>query len=210
MFLLLGEKVKTRSEQVGQHSCPVCKSDQLFTEQVESLWFALFGLSVLPLEDRAHYWRCENCLTAYKPRQLDLPSSVPILKDVIVYLLLGYDQQEQRALADEICTKLTGFDFPEAEVQELSREIASGRLNVAELVRKHSSSLNAIGKQQVVEGAFLTTYACCDIEYEDRLRINQIGSALDVGLEFVTYAIDEVRKQQNYGIRRLPDIRAEV
>lgn len=113
-------------------------------------------------------------------------------------------------MADEICTKLTGFDFPESEVQALSQEIASGRLNVAELVRRHASSLNAIGKQQVVEGAFLTTYACCDIEYEDRLRINQIGSALDVGLEFVTYAIDEARKQQNYGTRRLPDIRAEV
>jgi len=210
MFLLLGEKVRSRSNPVGSHTCAVCKSEQAFSDQGETLWFSVFGLSLFPLEERAHYWRCENCLTAYKPRELDQPSSVPLVKDVVIYLLLGYDQQEQRTLADEICTKVTGFDFPDSEVRDLTREIASGRLNLAELVRRHASSLNAIGKQQVVEAAFLTTYVCCDIQYEDRLRINQIGSALDVGLEFVTYAIGEARRQQNYGIRRLPDVRAEV
>ncbi len=210
MFLLLGEKVRTKSGPVDHHACPVCKSEQLFTERVETLWFAIFGISILPLEQRAHYWRCEHCLTACKPGEPGMPSSVPILKDVIVYLLLGYQQQGETGLADEICNRLTGFGFPEHEFRELTREIASGRLNVAELVRRHSGSLNAIGKQQVIEAAFLAIYACCDIEYEDRLRINQIGSALDVGLEFVTYAIDEARRQQNYGIRRLPNLRAEV
>lgn len=210
MFLLMGERVKSSSRPIGQRSCPVCQSDQAFTEQTESLWFSIFGLSVLPLEQRAHYCRCEHCLSAFKPGEFEYPSSIPIVKDVIVYLLLGYEQQHQVQLASEVCAKLTGFEFPESEVRELCREIASGRLNVAELVRRRADTLNHIGKQQVIESAFLVTYACCDIEYEDRLRINQIGSALDVGLEFVTYAIDEARRQQNYGVRRLPNTRAEV
>ena len=210
MFLLMGERVRAKSDTVGCHTCPVCKSGQKFTDQVETLWFTLFGLPVLPLEQCAHYWRCEQCHTAFKPRELRQPSAVPILKDVVVYLLLGYDQQVQTQLAGEICARVTGFEFPETEVRALGREIASGRLGVAEVVRRHASSLNAAGKQQVIEGAFLTTYACCDIRHEDRVRINQIGSALDVGLEFVTWAIEQARRQRNYGIRRLGHVQAEV
>ena len=70
--------------------------------------------------------------------------------------------------------------------------------------------MNAVGKQAVIEAAFLTTYACCDLQYEDRLRINLVGNALGVGLDFVEYAIDNVRKQSYLGIKRLSQLSPPV
>ena len=43
-----------------------------------------------------------------------------------------------------------------------------------------------------------------------RLRINLIGNALGVGLEFVDYAIQQSRKKNNYEIRRLRHLEPEV
>ena len=70
--------------------------------------------------------------------------------------------------------------------------------------------MNAVGKQAVIEAAFLTTYACCDLQYEDRLRINLVGNALGVGLDFVEYAIDNVRKQSYLGVKRLSKLSPPV
>jgi hypothetical protein len=47
------------------------------------------------------------------------------------------------------------------------------------------------------------TYVCCEIQYEDRLRVNLIGNALGVSLEFVEYAVQKVRQNSYYGVRRL-------
>ena len=81
---------------------------------------------------------------------------------------------------------------------------------MVERVSQFASSMNAIGKQTVVEAAFLTTYVCCDLQFEDRLRINLIGNALGVGLEFVDYSISQIRKQGCYGVRRLNIVESAV
>ena len=81
---------------------------------------------------------------------------------------------------------------------------------MVDYVRSHAASMNSVGKQQVIEAAFLSTYACCELQYEDRLRINLIGNALGVGLEFVEYCIGQSRRQNYYGVRRLGLTEQEV
>lgn len=203
MIFLFGERVRTRASPVGRHRCAVCRADQAFEEHVESLWFCLFAIPVLPIEKVARYWRCENCQSAYLPGQLEQPSAVPVLKKIAVYLLLGYNQQDHLEIASEICRKLTGFDFSDDEITDYRRGIAAGKVDMVEEVRGHAANTNGIGKQQIIEAAFLATYVCCDLEYEDRLRINLIGNALGVDLSFVDYAIEQARRQSYYGIRRL-------
>lgn len=207
---MVGEKIRSTSKPVGERRCSVCDATQMFDEHSESLWFCLFSLPLLPIEDSARYWRCEHCLTAYEPGQTEEPSSVPLVRQIVAYLLVGYDQYQQTELADEICLKLTGAAFEAEEMTQLVRDIDAGRLDVVDALSRRTKFLNAIGKQQIIEAAFLVTNACCDIQYEDRLRINQIGSAMGVGLEFVEYAIAAARKQNDYGIRRLRHIPTEV
>lgn len=210
MLFLFGERLRSKATPVGEHRCSVCQSDQPFTEQNENLWFALFGIPLLPFEDKARYWRCENCLAAYDRNALGEPSHVPLVKRVIAYLLMGYRQDQHRRIAGEICLKITGFDFEGTEFDRVTREIGAGKLDMVEIVRRTAPTLNAIGKQQVLEAAFLATYICCDLQYEDRLRINLMGNAMDVGLEFVEYAIAQTRKQNYYGVRRLSHVESAV
>ena len=210
MIFIFGEKLRSQSTPSDRHYCAVCLSEQLFTEHRESVWFSLFGLPLLPIEDRASYLRCEKCLSAYDKADTSVPSHVPLIQTLIVYLLMGYQQDHQKRIAAEISLKIAGFDLAEDDFDGIRRSIGSGSLDMVEHVRQKSGAVNAIGKQQILEAAFLTTYVCCDMQYEDRLRINLIGNALDVGLEFVDYAIQQTRKQGYYGVRRLRTAESEV
>ena len=127
-----------------------------------------------------------------------------------MYILLGYNQHEHIALAQEICRKLCGFEFGEGEAKDLLHDIAARNVQMVDYVGSQAPFLNGLGKQQVLEAAFLSTHACCELQFEDRLRINLIGNALGVGLEFVGYAIEQSRKKNYYEIRRLRHLEPEV
>jgi hypothetical protein len=105
--------------------------------------------------------------------------------------LLGYNQHAHVAAAQEICLKLCGFELTESETKDLVRDISARHVDILDYVRYQVPFLNAIGKQQALEAAFLATHACREMQYEDRLRINLIGSALGVGLEFFEYVIQQ-------------------
>tara|TARA_B110000196_G_C21098622_1_gene641395 strand:- start:540 stop:884 length:345 start_codon:yes stop_codon:yes gene_type:complete len=106
----------------------------------------------------------------------------------------------QRRIIQEIGKKVSGVDFPSDEIDEISTRLED---DAFELLRNAAASLNDKGKLKIVETAFLATYICCEVQYEDRLRINLIGNALGVSLQFVEYAIGEVRRQNYYGVHRL-------
>lgn len=202
MLFLFGERKKVKGAPIGNKDCALCRSEQLFTDQRETLWFTFFGIPLLPIELAAQYWRCENCLSSYRIGALDEPSQVPVVKLLVTYILLGYNQHQLHGLASEICMKITGFELGEPEYRSLIQELGSGSLDVVEHVRGFAGCINGPGKQQIVEAAFLATHTCCDMQYEDRLRVNLIGNALEVGLEFVEYCIQQVRKHNYYGVRR--------
>ena len=203
MFFLFGERVRSAARPQGEKLCPVCTGHQPFTEQLESLWFSLFHIPVLKIEDKAHYWRCENCMSSFSQNDISKPSHVPITQQLVVYILLGYGYSKPADTAREICLKVTGFELTDQECSELARRLSSGHEDMVQLVRDRSPEMNLAGKQAVLGAAFLATYVCCDLQYEDRLRINLIGNALGVGLDFVEYALDQVRKQGYLGVRRL-------
>lgn len=210
MFFLFGERVRSIAEPIDDRQCAVCTTVQPFTRQTENLWFTMFSIPLLRIEERAHYLRCEQCLSAYAEDNPGEPSHISLTKQIVVYLLMGYRQEQHAKLASEICLKVTGFDYAPGEYQDIQRSFASRGDDMVELTRKASPRLNSIGKQQLLEAAFLASYVCCDLEYEDRLRINLIGNALDVGLEFVEYAIAQVRSRRNYDVRRLANAESPV
>ena len=203
MFFLFGASVRRSGTSLGEKACPVCLAQRPFTEQVEKLWFTFFNIPVLKIEEVARYWRCESCLNPFVINELNIPSQVAVTQQLVLYIMLGYGQSHHKQVAQEICLKLTGFDLSDQEYKGTLNWLRSGQQNVDELVREIAPSMNSNGKQAVIEAAFLSTYVCCDLQYEDRLRVNLIGNALGVGLDFVDYAIGKSRSQGYYGIRRL-------
>lgn len=203
MLFLFGERIYSHSESIGEKDCPVCNSSQGFSRVAETNYFCVFGLRLLPIERIANYWRCENCRNSFIENELDQPSQIPVIKQVITYIMLGYSMHDHSEIAQEICMKVTGFEFSNDELREEMRKLDSGKVDLFESLREKACTINTHGKRQIIEGAFLMTHASCEIQHEDRVRVNLIGNALGLPLEFVESAIEQVRSRGYYGVRRL-------
>lgn len=204
MIFLFGERVKRDVVPEGLHHCPVCQTEKPFQRVKETNYFCAFGLRVLPIEKIADYRTCEFCENAFSEEAGQLePSQLSSVRRVIAYILVGYGMQEHQDLGCDIFKKITGFEMQPAELLNDVRRMAAGKVDVLAEIKQQNCFLNIRGKQQIIEAAFLVTHACCEIQYEDRLRINLIANAMDLPIAFVTATIDQVRKQGCYGVRRL-------
>jgi len=203
VIFLFGERTHSQSGAAGEQLCGVCGKRQPFSHVIETNYFCLFGMRLLPIERTSDYLRCDQCNNSFLVDQLEEPTQVAVVKRILVYIQLGYGMQEHGDLLQDICVKVTGFEFKESEIEREMREIGSGRVDIFELLKSLTSGLNLKAKQQIIETAFLITHACCEIQYEDRLRINLVGNALGIPIEFVTSIINQVHSQGCYGVRRL-------
>ena len=205
MIFIFGERIKQETSAVGEKQCTVCAGTRKFSHVRETNYFHLFGLRLLPLEKIADYQQCDYCESAFEMESgvPELPSQVPLARSVIAYILTGYGMQDHLDLAVDVAKKVTGFEVQESEIKEDIRAMAAGRKDLFSLVKEYTPLLNMRGKQQVIEVAFLATHACCEIQYEDRLRINMIANAMDASIAFVNATIEQVRRQSCYGVRRI-------
>jgi len=209
MFFLVGERVTGKTKDAGISACAVCGDDEHFSHVVETNYFSLFGLPLLPIEKLADYYRCDRCNNSYADLLVELPTQVPVLQRTLSYILLGYGQTGKSDLIRDICLKLCGFDYSAEEMRKAAIQLESGQSLFMEYLRSEASRINSQGKMQIIEAAFLMTYICCEIQYEDRLRVNLIGNALGVSLEFVEYAVQQVRENGYYGVRRLVPVESD-
>lgn len=202
MIFLFGERIHSTELDAGERQCPVCEQHRPFVRVVETNYFTMFGLRLLPLDRVADYERCTVCNNAFSEDGRE-PTHVPVVRHAIVYMMLGYGMTEHEETASMICRQVTGFDFPADEMIRLRRSIDAGSEDFFDLLRRESASMNIAGKQQVIQAAFLMAYVSCEMQHEDRVRLNLVGNALGVPIEFVTDCIEAVRARHYYGIRRL-------
>lgn len=205
MIFIFGERIKRETSPLAAKHCPVCRSERAFSHVRESNYFHVFGLRLLPLEKLADYQQCDYCENAFEmsPELPELPSHVALTRTVVAYILAGYSMQDHLELGDDIVKKVTGFEASPQQIKAEIRSLSAGQLDLFEQVKKRAAVLNVRGKQQVIEAAFLATHACCEIQYEDRLRINMIASAMDASIAFVNATIEQVRRQGCYGVHRI-------
>lgn len=204
--MIFSEKIKRQTIPLGERQCPVCQSLKAFHRIKESNYFCLFGLRVLSLEKIADYDRCEFCENAFPANANGLtlmPTQLPSVQRVLSYLLVGYGMQDQLALACDIFKKVTGFELRESDIRADINSIELGQTDLFGELAQQNHHLNTRGKQQIIEAAFLLTHSFCEIQYEDRLRINLIASAMGLPIMFVSATIEQVRKQGCYGVCRL-------
>jgi len=198
--MLISERLHSRSTAIGQKYCIICAEQQGFSQVVETNYFCLFGLRLLRLETFADFQRCDRCETAFQNGDLTEPALTEVTHWVLAYLWSGYGMSHRFDLAAEIGHKVTGRDFSEQRMQDCMGRLALG--DIHDMLHERALHLNLRGKLQLIAVAFLATHACCEIQHEDRLRINLIGTALGISLEAVEAAIQGVRQQGYYGVQR--------
>ena len=202
MIVLFGERVASARLDHGAAHCAVCKRATHFSRVVETNYFCLFGLRLIALEKMADYLECNECEHAFR-EGTDLPAVVAVIQRVVTWVFLGYGMGNHHAVVDEICRKVCGFELSAGNFDGLKRKMADGGFDIHDELRQAAKSLNTKATYQIIEAAFLATYVCCEIQHEDRVRINLLGNALGVPLTFVASAIDSVRQQHYFGVRRL-------
>ncbi|MEX0941987.1 MAG: hypothetical protein WD002_05515 [Pseudomonadales bacterium] len=202
MLFVFGEKVHGAEVDAGQRDCGVCGRTTSFRRVIETNYFCIFGLRLLPIERVADYLECSQCGNAFTDAS-DIPAHLPIVQRGITYLLLGYGMHEHRDVAQDIGKKVTGFEFTAEELTGLIRSMDAGDEEFFESLRRSAATMNIRGKEQVIAAAFLMTHASCEIQYEDRLRINLMGNALGLSLAFVGECIEHVRRKGYFGVRRI-------
>jgi hypothetical protein len=206
VIFLFGERVKRASVALGDQDCPICQRAKPFSHIQETNYFCLFGIRVLPLEKNADYYSCDYCENAFQALNAEgklVPSQLHSVQRVLAYLLVGYSLQDQGELACDIFKKVTGFELRASDLREDVKSIALGHTDLFSELKQQNRYLNQRGKQQIIEAAFLVTHSFCEIQYEDRLRINLIASSIGLSIAFVSATIDQVRQQGCYGVRRV-------
>lgn len=208
MLFLFGERVYFSQEEVGIHPCPVCREQTPFYAVVETNYFTIFAIRLLPIEKLSHYWECSGCENAYAVNDLNEPSHLKVLRRVLVYLMLGYGIYHHRdspgtSKVREIGEKVSGISFTDELIKKEITLLEAGQLNLQDYVAEARREMNLKGKRQVIEGAMLMTHICCEMEYEDRLRLNLMGNALGLELQSVAAIIDSVQRRNYFGLDRL-------
>jgi hypothetical protein len=200
VFMLISERLHTSVTAIGSFDCSVCASKQPFSHVVEINYFCLFGLRLMRLARFADYQRCDRCDSAFCAAHHREPASMESVYWVLAYLWIGFDMSHQMSLATAIGFKVTGQECSEQRIRACMGQLA--QRDIYAVLRHQAHGLNLRGKLQVIDAAFLATYVCCEIQHEDRLRVNLMGTSLGVSLESVEAAIRGVREQGYYGVKR--------
>ena len=210
VFMIFGEKVYSESHEIGRHNCGVCSKERLFHKIIETNYFCLFLFRLLPIEKIANYMQCEYCNNAFSGGQTRIPTQIQPVKEVLSYVLLGYGMQKHQDLIQDICLKVCKFEFSYEEVLVENKGVIAAEIDIYDYLKNVRNDLNTRGKQEIIEAVFLVTHACCEIQYEDRLRINLIGNAIGLSLEFINSVVDHVHAQGCYGVRRIIPTRTQT
>lgn len=200
MFILFGEYLRTSQDQAGTRRCVRCDAEEEFFHITEVNYFSLFAIPIFPMAKVADYFVCGKCETSYASIGQLQPSHIAPVKIVITYILIGYGMANEVRRMQEIANAIVGVSFSIQEVSAIRERVAHE--DVLKLISAAASTMNAKAKFQVIEAAFLSTHVCCEMQYEDRLRINIIGNTLGVPITFVETAIQNVRANNYYKVRR--------
>jgi len=193
MLFLLGEKVVRRVSDEGSFHCPVCDSLQTSLHIIDKNYFTLFFIRILPLEIIGDYLECCQCLHSFDPDNTTQPTYISGLVLVLSYLMLGYGINDSKSEAAAIYKAMTDREYDEQAIQDNIVAFNEGK-DLFKTLKGLAFRLNTMGKIRVVEAAYLITRALSEVEYEDRLRVNLIGNALGISLEFVNEIINRIKQ----------------
>jgi len=112
---------------------------------------------------------------------------------VLSYLMLGYGINDSKSEAAAIYKAMTDREYDEQAIQDNIVAFNEGK-DLFKTLKGLAFRLNTMGKIRVVEAAYLITRALSEVEYEDRLRVNLIGNALGISLEFVNEIINRIKQ----------------
>ncbi|MCG7530587.1 hypothetical protein MHM98_04340 [Psychrobium sp. MM17-31] len=196
MFILMGEAEKVEPVKQGSFDCPNCQASQQYAHHQSTAYFTVFGIKVAKLNPLENFVMCCGCRSCFDPQILQSPENFSTAIDqlllfrVLNYLLSGYgDTIHSRSRLQSLYQEFTGVEKSNIDIDEEQALINSGCAPTLPFLTTHKYLLSLEKKHQIVIAAYSFASGSCLMEHHDRVRINTIGSSLDLSLPEIEYLI---------------------
>jgi len=205
MFFLMGEKIVPKVIEERECDCPICQTRETWVEVKEVNYFTVFLIKTFPIDTVSHYLMCTKCENTFSPNNASQPAVIDGVRDVLAYLMQGYGQGSNTKLAQQLHKAATGLPWEDEEFRDTMRRFNHDeqRTQIVQNLKTLAKSIGWPAKYQIVEAAYLITYVCSSLEYEDKVRVNLVGNALGVSLEGVNEIADQLRTEHYKGLQRI-------
>ena len=205
MLFLMGERVVPKVLEEQEHDCPICKTRETWVEIKEVNYFTVFFIKTFPLDTVSHYLLCTKCENTFSPENATKPAVIDGVRKVLTYLMQGYGQGANIKLGQHIHKAITGFEWTDKDYRTAMGSFNKDeqQANIVQDLKTLAKSIGWSAKYQIVEAAYLITYVCSPLEYEDKVRVNLVGNALGVALEGVNEIGERLRTENYKGLQRI-------
>ena len=192
MIFILGDTIKEKITGGGNHDCPVCKLTKPYNDVVQKCWATILFIPLVPYDTLAQYRQCTGCgHTFIGDESIDAQYSQ--LQLCVCYSLAYIVKAEigsecGEALYQKIYQKLMGDDCP-FTFDEAARLTHSDQGSIFERLKSRKQLLDWSGKLMVIEACYLVVASLRELNRDDTIGLNMIGSALDVDMSAVKQVI---------------------
>jgi tellurite resistance protein len=190
VLVILGPTPVTRTRGRGDFFCPECGGRRPYARQRVQKRFALFFVSVLPLDELGEYVECQACRGTFRTTVLDHgPEHVrdrfqaefraAVLRIMLLMMMVdGRVEPSEKRMIIDLNQRLTGRALTMDDLEEHLRAIADAGMTALDFARTAAPLLNDPGKEMVLKAAYAVAVADGRVHPAERTLFHSLGRAL--------------------------------
>lgn len=188
----------------GRFYCPQCNSERNYSQKSVRRFFTIFFIPLIPLDKLGEYVECQTCRASFNPRVLDFNPKknqekfeaefhIAIKRSLVLMALAdGVIDDTEIEMIQSVYLKMTQIELSTDEVKiEIERAKSDGR-GVEEFLTKMAGTLNASGKELVMQAAFFIAGADGEFQEEEIALLESIGKALGMTPAHINGVLQQV------------------
>lgn len=206
-FIIWGTRGITSTSESGQFHCPQCNARRSYSHKNVRRFFTLFFIPLIPLDKLGDYVECNTCRTTFNTRVLSIDPTAQqkrfdaefqiAVKRVLVLMALADDviDEKETEMIQSIYTKVTNTEITLNEVNAEIEVARNDKRGVHQFLSKMAGSLNASGKELVMQAAFFIAAADGEFQQEEIALLESIGKSLQMTPAHINGVLQQITSQ---------------
>ena len=189
-MIIFGTRGITTSPQRGTFCCPSCGPDSEFRQRRIRRFFTLYFIPLIPLDKLGEYIECQSCRGTYDLQVLEFdPQQAAIemeatyhtgMRKVMIAMLLADGEVDASEIGtiQQIYRELSGRDLSTDQIHSEIGELQQAGTQIEAIVGGLAGMLNDVGKEKVVEAAYLVAASDGEFHESEQVLLFKMGEAL--------------------------------
>jgi len=206
-FIIWGTRGVTSTAESGQFHCPQCNGRRSYAHKNVRRFFTLFFIPLIPLDKLGDYVECQTCRSSFNSRVLSFDPGAEqkrfeaefqiAVKRVLVLMALadGVIDDKETEMIQSIYTKVTSSEITLTEINSEIEVARNDKRGVNQFLTKMAGTLNASGKELVLQAAFFIAAADGEFQKEEVAMLESIGKSLQMTPAHISGVLQQVTSQ---------------